>query len=328
MKALFYTGTQQTEIRDTDAAIASDGEVIVDLSYCGLCGSDMHAWHGHDERRIPPLILGHEAVGIARDGAFAGKAVAINPLMACGDCSFCHSGREHLCPDREMIGMRRPGGFAEEVAVRQANLSLLPDNLSLADAALAEPLACAVHAVSLALSHPQKDKHHDVVVLGGGAIGMMAALVFRHHGFTSLKVAETNQGRRDTLQALGGMSAYDPITEPAPASSADIVLDAVGSQQTRKAACEIVRPGGNIIHIGLQDNFDGVDSRRLTLQESTFQGTYCYQNHDFAEAINLLATGAVSSQGWTQIRPLDEGGQSFWDVHNGTAPPKIILQCR
>ena len=101
MKALVYTGTQMSEIRDVDVPVVGDNQVLVDLAFCGICGSDMHAWHGHDERRVPPLVLGHEAVGIVLTGPLAGKRVAINPLMTCGGCDFCNSGDEHLCASRE-----------------------------------------------------------------------------------------------------------------------------------------------------------------------------------------------------------------------------------
>ena len=116
----------------------------------------MHAWHGHDERRIPPLVLGHEAVGRAASGQLAGKRVAINPLMTCGNCAVCASGNEHLCATRELIGMRVPGAFAEQVAINNKNLTEISDNLSSADAALAEPLACAVNAVNQATHHTAK----------------------------------------------------------------------------------------------------------------------------------------------------------------------------
>ncbi|MEM7291018.1 MAG: alcohol dehydrogenase catalytic domain-containing protein, partial [Pseudomonadota bacterium] len=118
MKALVYTDTMQTEFRDEPDPVAQDGEIVIDLTHCGICGSDMHAWHGHDARRVPPLILGHEAVGIARSGKFAGKRVALNPLMTDSTCEFSLSGQEHLSPSRELIGMRVPGAFAESVAIR------------------------------------------------------------------------------------------------------------------------------------------------------------------------------------------------------------------
>ena len=100
MKALVYTGTMQSEILDMPLAETQQGQVCIDVHQCGICGSDMHAWHGLDERRIPPLILGHEAVGTARTGRFAGQRVVLNPLMTCGNCEVCKSGMEHLCASR------------------------------------------------------------------------------------------------------------------------------------------------------------------------------------------------------------------------------------
>ena len=327
MKALVYTGTQETEIRNVELPSAAAGQTVIDIAFCGLCGSDMHAWHGHDARRIPPLILGHEIVGIAQTGTFAGKRVAVNPLMTCGTCDQCQSGNEHLCYSRELLGMRVPGGFAEKVAVNESNLTVISDDLAFVDAALAEPLACAVHAVRLGLEASQHNTDQKVIVLGGGAIGLLSALVFKHHGFADIKIAETNEGRRAMLAELGGITPYDPLAETGGESVAHIVLDAVGSSHTRTAASQLVRPGGQIIHIGLQDNNDGLDTRRLTLQEISFQGTYCYQDKDFAAALSLLTEGVIKADFWTDTRPLDAGIQSFWDVHNGTAPPKIILDC-
>ena len=95
---------------------------------------------------------------------------------------------------------------------------------------------------------------------------------------------------------------------------------------TRKVASQLINPGGTIVHIGLQDNELGLDTRRLTLQEIKFQGTYCYRNGDFAEAIALLSEGKISGRGWAEVRPLDDGARSFVDIHEGNAPPKIILQ--
>ena len=137
MRALVYTGTQLSEIRDVPTPVCDREQVVVDLAFCGICGSDMHAWHGHDERRVPPLVLGHEAVGVANDGPLQGQRVAINPLMACGACVSCLSGNEHLCAERELIGMRVPGAFAEKVAIKAQNLTTLPgDGCELARGAL------------------------------------------------------------------------------------------------------------------------------------------------------------------------------------------------
>ena len=324
MKALVYTATQQSEIRNLDLPVAGDGEAVIDVAFCGICGSDMHAWHGHDERRIPPLVLGHEAAGIVRNGALAGSRVAINPLMTCGDCPACNNGAEHLCPTRELIGMRVAGAFAEQVAIAERNLTVISDDLSFVEAALAEPLACAVNAVRLAVERCD-DRAATVVVLGGGAIGLLAAMVFADHGFTNIWVAETNEYRRKMLAQFGIFQTYDPLSDSPKASVIDIVLDAVGSGPTRRAASAMVRPGGVIVHIGLQDNEAGLDTRRITLQEISFIGAYCYRQSDFAAAIRLLERGVVTGAGWAEVRPLEEGAGSFEDIHNGVAPPKIIL---
>jgi len=327
MKALVYTGTQALEMRDINLAEAAEGQCIVDISHCGICGSDMHAYHGHDARRVPPLVLGHEAVGVVRSGHLGGKRVAINPLMTCGHCSSCQSGREHLCAERELIGMRVPGAFAQSVAIAEKNIYLLPDDLAFEQAALAEPLACAIHAVSVALDHLRTPLlEAKIVVLGGGAIGLLCALVFRLRGIKHLQMAETNPLRRDILQQVVDADIYDPVTTGAQVGESDIVLDAVGSGVTRAAASLRAAPGGVIVHIGLQDSKDGLDTRRLTLQEITFVGTYCYTNNDFASALSLLHEGKICADGWTELRGLESGAKAFEDIHNGTASPKIILE--
>ena len=325
MRALVYTGTQLSEIRNVPAPVCDREQVVVDLAFCGICGSDMHAWHGHDERRVPPLVLGHEAVGVVNDGPLQGQRVAINPLMTCGACVSCVSGNEHLCAKRELIGMRVPGAFAEKVAIKAQNLIVLPHDLSFVEAALAEPLACSVHAVRLALQHADDDRAAPIVILGGGAIGLLTAKVFLAYGYHNIWIAEPNLLRRSMLEKLGNFNAYDPTKSDQCPQNVDVIIDAVGSGTTRRTASAMVRPGGVIVHIGLQDNLDGLDARRITLQEITFKGTYCYRNDDFAEALRLLHDGAVSGSGWVDVRPLADGAEAFQDIHNGTAPPKIIL---
>lgn len=324
MKALVYSGTMQSEIREMALADIGAGEVIVDVHQCGICGSDMHAWHGLDDRRVPPLILGHEAVGRARAGRFAGQRVVINPLMSCDNCHFCRTGAEHLCASRELVGMRVAGAFAEQVIVKEDNLTVISDNLSDSNAALAEPLACAVNAAQLAIAHIP-DSTANVHVLGGGAIGLLAAMVFSAKGYSNIHIAETNALRRNILTKIGNFNVYDPLAQRSDDGQIDIVLDAVGSGRSRAAASAMVRPGGVISHIGLQDNEAGLDTRRITLQQIHFTGSYCYSRNDFADAVRLLEDGFITGSGWVEVRGLEAGAQSFVDIHEGKAPPKIIL---
>ena len=326
MKALFYTGTEAMEVRETAAPEPGAGDVVLDVSFCGICGSDMHAYHGKDPRRVPPMILGHEAIGIARSGRHQGKRVAVNPLMVCSSCPYCLCGRDNLCPERELIGMRLPGAYAEQVAVADDNLYPVADALSSEDAALAEPLACAVHAVRLGkqlAGAPMEELR--TVVLGGGAIGVLSALVLAEQGVHDLWIAEPNSGRAGVLQQALGAKVYDPNSTGPEAASADLIVDAVGAGATRKAASALAKPGSWIVHIGLQDEAPGLDTRRMTLQEIGFIGTYCYTKADFATALQLLEDGLIASHDWIEVRPLDDGPQAFADIHNGDAPPKIIL---
>ena len=326
MRALFYTGTMQSEIRETPDPEAGHGEAHVDLTHCGICGSDMHAWHGHDPRRVPPMILGHEAVGIPRNGLYAGKRVAINPLMTCGNCRHCLAGDDHLCAERDLIGMFKAGAYAEQVVIAERNLYPIADELSFEDAALAEPLAVCIHAVEIARKTVRRPfAESRCVVLGGGAIGLLTAMVLADQGAKDLWIAEPNEKRRAVLEKACACKAYDPTSGGPEAGSADVVIDCVGAPVTRKASSSIVMPGGTIVHVGLQEAGEGLDTRYFTLQEVTFAGTYCYSRYDFAAALKLLTRGIITNRDWIEVRPLEEGAQSFMDIHEGNAPPKIIL---
>lgn len=324
MRALVYTGTESLEMRDVPVPDPGPGQSVVDVALCGICGSDMHAYHGHDARRVPPLVLGHEAVGVVSAGPHQGERVAINPLMTCGTCRACRGGAEHLCAERALIGLKVPGAFAEQVAISGGNLTVLPEGLGFDRAVLAEPLAVTVHTAELGLARAGEPSGLSAVVLGGGAIGLLTALVLKVRGVGDVRVAETNGLRREMLAGIG-LSAYDPRAGGPEPGSADMVIDAVGSGSTRKASSVLVRAGGTIVHVGLQDNAEGLDTRRITLEEIAFIGSYCYTAADFAEAVALLADGKISGEGWTETRPLDTGAQGFRDIDNGTAPPKIVL---
>ena len=153
MQALVYTDTQTLVYREEKNPTEKPGESILKIQASGICGSDMHAYHGHDERRIPPLILGHEVSGVIQNGKFKGKEVVLNPLITCGDCEYCKQGREHLCPERSILGMSKPikreGGLAEYVSIPDKNIYEIPKSLDTKEAAVAEPTAVALHAVLL-----------------------------------------------------------------------------------------------------------------------------------------------------------------------------------
>ena len=153
MRALVYTDTQKLIYKEENNPKITEGESIIKITASGICGSDMHAYHGKDNRRIPPLILGHEISGVIDKGNDIGKEVVLNPLITCGKCDYCKNAREHLCTKRIILGMNRPierqGGFAEFVSIPDRNIYNLPKGLSIKEAPIAEPTAVALHAVEL-----------------------------------------------------------------------------------------------------------------------------------------------------------------------------------
>jgi threonine dehydrogenase-like Zn-dependent dehydrogenase len=329
MKALVYTGPNTLVFRDEPEPAPEAGEILVKVEAVGICGSDMHAYHGFDARRPPPLILGHEAAGRIVGGHRDGERVTINPLVVDPACPYAVEGRWHLSPTRQIISMPpRPGAFAEFVRIPERNVVPIPDDMPIAHAALAEPVAVSWHAVRLGAERlHQPLAASRVVVLGGGAIGLAAALIARCFGAADIQIAEPNALRRQSIVRSEGIDAYDPATGGGPAdNSVDLVIDAVGAAATRAAACAMVRPGGVIVHAGLLPGQDGLDIRKITLQEITLTGTYCYTPNDFLKSVEALAAGRLGRLGWCEIRALADGGAAFHDIDAGAAAAaKLIL---
>ena len=179
MKALVYVGEEKLDFREVADPVVNSGELLIKVDSAGICGSDMHAYLGHDERRPAPLILGHEASGVILGGNRNGERVAINPLVTCRNCQACTCGRENICSKRQIISMApREGTFADMVSVPEVNLISVPLDVPLAKAALTEPLAVSWHASRLALEALHSSMDRNVLVIGGGAIGLASALAF------------------------------------------------------------------------------------------------------------------------------------------------------
>jgi alcohol dehydrogenase len=331
MKALVYTAPNRVDYRDEPDPALAAGEVVLRIDAVGICGSDMHAYHGHDPRRVPPLVLGHELCGEIVAGPGAGRRVTVNPLITCGRCEYCVQGRNNLCANRTMVGMTRPGGFAERMAIPVSSLIEIPQDMPAVTAALTEPAATALHALNLvmrALARPLPECR--ALVIGGGAVGLLVALLARAYGVREIHLAETNPLRRKSAAAASGARVFDPLDRGADGPAAgtmDFVVDAVGAAGTRTAAFAAVKPGGVIMHIGLQDWASEIDMRRLTLAEITLIGTYTYTTADLRAAVAALDGGAFGDLAWVESRPLADGGAAFDDLHAGRTPAaKIVLR--
>lgn len=326
MKALVYTKAQQLEYRDVDAPIAKNDEVIVRISHVGICGSDMHAFLGHDERRPAPLILGHEAVGTIVGGNRDGERVAINPLATCGRCEACIAGAENVCSSRKIISMPpAEGAFAEMVTIPERNVITIPEHVPMKHAVLTEPIACGWHAVRLGREAMKTtDTHLRTLVLGGGAVGLGCALSLQAHGFSDITVVEPSAVRRALIQSFDLQAcAPDALSTDI---AFDMVFDNAGFEATRAQASQMVKPKGVIVHVGLGSAMGGLDIRRLTLQEITFIGSYTYSNTDFRETAEAIFAGRFASLDWTEEMPLSQGQSAFMLLKNGQAQvPKIVL---
>lgn len=331
MRALVYTQPNVVQLQDRPLPEAAPGEVVLKIEAVGICGSDLHAWHGHDPRRKPGLVLGHEFVGRITESAAPGFAVGTrftgNPLIVCGTCDYCVQGRNNLCANRTMVGMTQPGAYAEFMSIPAASLIAMPQDMPARAAALTEPAATAWHAINLTLRALARPIHEcRVLVIGGGAIGMLAALLLRHLGVDRVTLAELNPLRRAAVARHARCEALDPRATPPGESTFEVVIDAVGAKATRTQALAAVKPGGVVMHVGLQDWASEIDMRKLTLAEITLLGTYTYTTADLRATVEALARGAFGDLSWVEERPLDAGQQAFLDLDQGRcASAKVIL---
>ncbi len=331
MKALVYTQPNEVQLLDRPEPALEAGEVVLKIDAVGICGSDMHAYHGHDPRRKPGLVLGHEFSGTVvrslSERYREGQRVTGNPLITCGICDYCVQGRNNLCTNRTMVGMTRPGAFAELMSIPAASLIDMPQDMPAVHAALTEPAATALHAINMSarmLARPLPECR--TLIIGGGAIGMLAALLLRHYGAPDIVVAETNALRRSSVQKHARAETYDARERAVEENGFDYVIDAVGSKHTREAALKAIKPGGVVMHIGLQDWASEIDMRKLTLAEITLMGTYTYTTADLRATVKLLNEGAFGDLSWVAQMPLADGATAFSDLHHGKqASAKVVL---
>ncbi|WP_187414718.1 alcohol dehydrogenase catalytic domain-containing protein [Nonomuraea sp. PA05] len=309
MKALVFTGPGVVEPQDVPEPEVARGEVLVHVVTSGICGSELHGVKTPGFR-VPPLVMGHEFAGRTDDG----RAVTVNPILSCGECDVCAAGLRNVCRNRRIIGVHRPGAFAERVAVPAAAVVPLPDRLGWTAAGVVEPAANSVHAWRLA-GRPSGAR---VGVLGAGAIGLTCLQVALSGGAASVEVADRAPDRLEIATRLGASAAGPELT-----GEYDVVFDAVGAAATHEQSVARLRPGGVAVWLGLADHVSGYDAADLVRGEKRVLGSFAYDDADFAAAIGLVAGWDLS---WVETFPLAEGAQVFTALMNGrTTPVKALL---
>lgn len=334
MRAAQYRGEHRITVDEVDAAEPGAGQVQIAVAYTGICGTDLHVLHGSmDSRVTTPQSIGHEmsgtiaAVGEGVDGIAVGDQVTVMPLDACGECPACRAGNGHVCQRLNFVGIDSPGSLQERWNVDASLVVPLPASLSLRHAALVEPLAVACHDV--ARGRVAAGEH--VVVVGGGPIGQLIALVARATGAHVL-VVEPNEERRALAERLGA-DTLDPIGADVPAivdertggAGADVVFEVAGVAATALSSPHLARVRGRVVMVAIHAQPVPIDLHRVFWRELELIGARVYERADFERAVDLLASGQVPADELiTRVVPLEETQDAFEALAVGDAM-KILV---
>ena len=312
MKALVLTEYNHFEYADVPQPQVAADEVLIQVKACGICGSDVHGMDGSSGRRLPPIIMGHEAAGVIRelgenvtDWQVADR-VTFDSTVSCGSCHFCRRGRINLCDNRRVLGVscgefRRDGAFAEYVAVPQRILYRLPEELTFEKAAMVEPVSVAVHAVQrLGIQFGD-----TVVVVGSGMIGLLAIQAARAAGCGHIIAVDLEQSKLELALELGADEALSPqetdvlaaVRRRTQGRGADVAFEAAGFQDTVSLAVESVRKGGSIGLIGNLTPQVLLDLQAVVTRELTLYGS-CASQGEYPACLELIARGTI------QVAPL------------------------
>jgi L-iditol 2-dehydrogenase len=325
MEALLLKQYNQLEMVDMPAPEIGPDDILVRVRACGICGSDVHGFDGSTGRRIPPLVMGHEAAGeVVKLGANVrdlreGDRVTFDSTIYCGKCFYCTRGEVNLCEDRQVLGVspgpyRRHGAFAEFVAVPRRIVYKLPDNLTYEQAALIEAVSVAVHAVALAPHIPD-----TAVVVGSGMIGVLAGQALRAAGCERVIAIDVDDSRLDRARQLGAAFAINSKTADAPAQVRDLTegrgvelaVECVGASDPIRTAIACTRKGGTVTLVGNVAPSVDLPLQEVVTRQLRLQGS-CASSGEYPQCIDLLASGKIRVDSLiSAVAPLNEGPAWF-----------------
>jgi L-iditol 2-dehydrogenase len=340
MKALVNHGARQWTVEEWPEPKLRPGDVLVEVAACGICGTDVHAYRGLSEISggwPMPGVPGHEisgqvlAWGSDVQGFQIGDRVTVQPLLYCGRCEDCRAGRVNLCPNLEFVGGSLQGGYAERTAVPARGLFKLPEKLDIRHASMAETLATPVHAFNRNVSGLLR----NVAVFGAGTQGLLSLQIAQLAGAQSVAITDVVARRLAIAQELGATLAFnareqDPveaILNMTGGRGVDLAIEAAGKAISRQQALRVVRPGGMAIFIALGAEQTAIDFMSFVPRELQIRGTQCYNDDDFAMAIELLASKAVNVDPLLTGMPLERGSDAFeMLVSDPSKAIKVILE--
>jgi 2-desacetyl-2-hydroxyethyl bacteriochlorophyllide A dehydrogenase len=336
MRAARYTGPKAIETADVAVSAPQPGEVQLAIAYTGICGTDLHIYHGDMDTRVTrPAVIGHEcsatiaAIGDGVEGWSVGDSATVLPVRSCGACAACLAGFGHVCPHLVFLGIDAAGAMQNRWNVPAQLLVRVPNDVSLRDAALVEPTAVAVHDVRRAALAPG----HNVVVVGGGPVGTLIAVVARAAG-ADVTLVEVDGDRR-ALAAELGFRVIDPATTDVTSAidaltssrGADVAFEVSGSAGGVATAVDVLGVRGKLVMVAIHTQPREISLHRFFWRELEMVGARLYERRDFEEAVRLIATGVVPADRLiSAVVPLDEAGEAFASLEGGGAM-KVLVDC-
>jgi 2-desacetyl-2-hydroxyethyl bacteriochlorophyllide A dehydrogenase len=337
MRAAFFEGNRTLRVGDCREVVPGAGQVQIKVEFCGICGTDLHLFHGAMAHRLTlPHVMGHEmsgtlaAVGEGVAGWQAGDRVTVRPLDPCGACPACRMGHSHICHNLKFIGIDTPGALQGMWTVPAHTLHRLPDSLSLRQGAMVEPIAVACHDVRMS----ELRAGEFAVVIGGGPIGILIALVAQARGARVLQ-AEVNPFRLQLARDLG-IDAVNPLEADLPAlvnqhtggAGADVVFEVSGSAAGCEMMTKLPRTRGRIVVVAIYAEPQKVDLFRFFWRELELAGARVYEPEDFEGAIHLAASGKLPLDRLiTDVLPLDRLEEAMHRMERGGDCMKILVSC-
>jgi L-iditol 2-dehydrogenase len=326
MKTLLMTEYRKLTVTEQEAPKAGPGEVLIRVKACGICGSDVHGYDGSTGRRLPPIVMGHEAAGVvAAVGASVtkyavGERVTFDSTVYCGACDYCRRGEMNLCDRREVVGVstpefRRAGAFAEYIAVPERIVYRLPDALAFPEAAMLEAVSVALHGV--AVSGDVKGK--TALVIGAGMIGLLTMQAARAAGCARVLISDIDETRLNLARELGadaalllaGDALVAEVQRQTGGAGVDLALEAVGRNETVAAAIDCVRKGGTVTLIGNITPQVTLPLQKVVSRQIRLQGSAA-SSGEYPQAMELVASGRIKVNPLiSAVAPLEDGPRWF-----------------